>query len=44
MREQTVLIFHIRLKVTFFNSIYLELTRKEGNSGAVVISAVFETR
>ena len=36
-REQTVLIFHIRLKVTFSNSIYLELTRKEGNSGAVVI-------
>ena len=44
MREQTVLRFHIRLKVTFSNSIYLELTRKEGNSGAVVISAVFGTR
>ena len=37
MREQTVLIFHIRLKVTFSNSIYLELNTKEGNSGAVVI-------
>ena len=44
MREQTVLRFHIRLKVTFSNSIYLELKRKEGNSGAVLISAVFETR
>ena len=41
MREQTVLRFHIRLKVTFSNSIYLELTRKEGNSGDVLISAVF---
>ena len=28
----------------FSNSIYLELTRKEGNSGAVLISAVFGTR
>ena len=37
MREQTVLRFYIRLKVTFSNSIYLELTTKEGNSGAVVI-------
>ena len=44
MRLQTVLRFHIRLKVTFSNSIYLELTRKEGNSGAEVISAVFATR
>ena len=44
MREQTVLRFHIRLKVTFSNSIYLELTRKEGNSGAVLTSAVFGTR
>ena len=44
MREQTVLKFHITLKVTFSNSIYLELTRKEGNSGAVLISAVFGTR
>ena len=44
MREQTVLRFHIRLKVTFSNSIYLELTRKEGNSGVVLISAVFGTR
>ena len=44
MREQTVLRFFICLKVTFSNSIYLELTRKEGNSGAVVISAVFGTR
>ena len=43
MREQTVLRFYIRLKVTFFNSIYLELTRKEGNSGVVVIAAVFGT-
>ena len=37
MREQRVLRFYIRLQVTFSNSIYLELTRKEGNSGAVVI-------
>ena len=44
MREQTILRFHIRLKVTFSNSIYLELTRKEGNSGAVLISGVFGTR
>ena len=29
--------------VTFSNSIYLELTRKEGNSGAVMIAAVFGT-
>ena len=29
---------------TFSNSIYLELMRKEGNSGAVLISAVFGTR
>ena len=43
MREQTVLRFYIRLKVTFSNSIYLELTRKEGNSSAVPISAVFGT-
>ena len=32
------------MKVTFSNSIYLELARKEGNSGAVLISTVFETR
>ena len=44
MREQTVLRFHIRLNVTFSNSIYIELTRKEGNSGAVLISVVFGTR
>ena len=44
MREQTVLRMHMRLKVTFSNSIYLELTRKEGNSSAVLISAVFGTR
>ena len=44
MREQTVLRFYIRLKVTFSNSIYLELTRKEGNSSAVLISGVFGTR
>ena len=44
MFEQTVLKFHIRLKQTFCNSIYLELTRKEGNTAAVLISAVFGTR
>ena len=44
MRQQTVLRFHIRLKVTFSNSIYLELTRREGNSGAVLILAVFGAR
>ena len=32
------------MKVTFYNSVYLELARKEGNSGAVLISAVFGTR
>ena len=44
MRERTVLRLHIRLKVTFSNWIYLELTRKEGNSSAVLISAVFGIR
>ena len=44
MREKKVLRFHIRLKMTFSNSINLELMRKEGNSGAVVISAVFGNR
>ena len=44
MREQTVFRFHIGLKVTFSDSIYLELTRKEGNSSAVLISAVLGTR
>ena len=44
MREQTVLRFYIKLKVTFSNSIYLELTGKEGNSSTVVIPAVFRTR
>ena len=44
MREKKVLRFHIRRKVTFPNSIYLELTRKEGNSGTMLISAVFGTR
>ena len=43
MREQRVLRYFIRLKVTFSNSIYLELTWKEGNSGAVLYSAVFGT-
>ena len=44
MREQTVLRFYITLKVTFSNSIYLKLTRKQGNSTALLISAVFGTR
>ena len=44
MRYQTVLRFHIRLKVTFSKSIYLEIARKEGNTGAVLILAVFGTR
>ena len=44
MRQQTVLRFDIRMKVTFSDSIYLELTRKEGNSDAVLISAVLGTR
>ena len=44
MRQQTFLIFHIRLKVTFSKQIYLELTRKEGNGDAVLISVVFGTR
>ena len=29
--------------MTFYNSVYLELTREEGISGAVLISAVFGT-
>ena len=41
MREQTVLRFYVRQKVSFSNSIYLELTKKDGNSSAVLISAVF---
>ena len=32
------------MKVTFYNSLYLELTREEGISGAVLISPVFGTR
>ena len=32
------------MKVTFSNSIYLELKKKEGNSSAVLTSAVFGTR
>ena len=44
MRYQKVLRFRIRLKVTFSKSIYLELMGKEGNSGAVLILAVFESR
>ena len=44
MREQKALRFFIRLKLTLSNSIYLELTRKEGNSSAVLISAVSGTR
>ena len=32
------------MKMTFSNSIYLELKRKEGNSGAVLILALFGTR
>ena len=43
MREQTVLRLYIRPKVTFSNSIYFELTKKQGNSSAVLISAVFGT-
>ena len=44
MREQTDLRFLIKLKVTFSNSIDLELTREEGNNSAVLISAVFGIR
>ena len=44
MGLQTVLRFHIRLKVTFYNSVYPELTTEESNSGAVPIWAVFGTR
>ena len=44
MREQTVLRFYIRLRVTFSNSIDLEFMGKEGNSCAVLTSAVFRTR
>ena len=44
IRQQTFLRFHIRLKVTFSISSYLEFMKKEGNSGAVLISVVFGTR
>ena len=44
MCSQTVLRYQIRLRQTFSNSIYLELMEKQDNSGAVLISAVFETR
>ena len=44
IREQKDLRFYIRQNMTFSNTIYLELRRKEGNSGAVLISAVFGTR
>ena len=44
MREQTVLRFFISMKVTFSNTIYIELKSKEVNSSAVLISAVFGTR
>ena len=44
MCSQTVSRFQISLKKTFCNSIYLELTRKEGNGRAVLISAVLGTR
>ena len=44
MREQTDSRFYIRKKVTFSNSIYLKLMGKEGNTGAVQISAVLGTR
>ena len=30
--------------MTFYNSVYLEVTSEEGDSGAVLISAVFGTR
>ena len=30
--------------MAFSNSIYLELMKKDGNSGAVLISAMFGTR
>ena len=32
------------LRQAFSNSIYLEFVEKKGNSGAVLTSAVFETR
>ena len=32
------------LSQTFYNSIYLEFMEKEQNTGAVLISAVFQTR
>ena len=34
----------MKLEQSFSNSIYLELTRKQSNIGAVLISAVFRTR
>ena len=43
MREQTALRFLMRLNVTFSNSIYLELTRKDGNSGAVLLQQCLES-
>ena len=44
MCQQIVLRFQIRLRNVFSNSIYLEFMWKYGNSGAVLVSAVFGTR
>ena len=41
---ETVLRLQITLKQTFIYSIYLDFTKKEANTGAVLISAVFGTR
>ena len=44
MCEQTVLRFMIRVEQSFSLSIYQKFMGKEDNSGALLLSAVFETR
>ena len=44
MCQQTVLRFMIRVKQSFFNSIYLKFMGQEDNSGALLVSEVFGTR
>ena len=44
MCEQTALRFLIRVKQSFFNSIYLKFMQKKDNSDALLLSAVFGTR
>ena len=42
--KKTVLRFLIRVKQSFFNSIYVKFMGKKDNSRPLLLSAVFETR